>query len=785
MQEIQPYSAPPESGAAPDITVKDIGKIVQRRKKIILSILLPCLALGAVMALMPHKWYAENELMLIQHPPSTSATTATSLGYTTEETIDTPFAMIQTNAMYQHVLDWMLHDAKVQAKAQGKPVDKVTYASLPYTLLTLPKHLKFTNPKDTNVIEIMADGKTKKNAMWLARSAGNSFVAWKTQLAQEDLTQAIPSLRARTDQSRRNLYAAQRAETAFKQKYRFADEPSQEQSLLAQLASLKTQVSDAQQDLGSQQARLNTLSAQLQRANVAIATGSGVRDDQSVQALQAQLTQAEIAYEKSRQQYTSAYPGVLGDQEGQIRDLKQRLARAVQGTINNTTPDLPSQLALQEQYRQQQVQVRFSQAKLGTAQSQLALAQQTSQTFPEIDQQYVRLHQATTDASTLFSGLQSALTQALINRDTIKGDVQVTHAAILDPFDLPTTLIEYIAVGGLLGGFLALFAVLLVEQADKKLYRVEDVRRLVSGTIIGALPEMTGKDKRALARGSVPPQIAEPFNFARANLALVVRQATQRDLWQHQVILVTSAAPGEGKSFTAANLARSLAQSGKKVILVDANLHRPAQYDLFRSGAQHGVADVLTGGMPLAEAIAPTNTDNLNLLYSGHAVQNPTDLLAMPQAAQMIDALRREAEVVIIDTPACSVAADALYLAPYADCVLQVIGVGMVDEATLADANAALYAAAPKSLASFLNHTPRERRRKEAYSYARQYSRSGAVARPALPQNGTVKDSAALLEEKNFAFAARSHQNGAASEGTAHDLSVVKPAVPVQDEESI
>jgi capsular exopolysaccharide synthesis family protein len=254
----------------------------------------------------------------------------------------------------------------------------------------------------------------------------------------------------------------------------------------------------------------------------------------------------------------------------------------------------------------------------------------------------------------------------------------------------------------------------------------------------------------AMHAGDDVPQLIEAFSLARANLALAVRNGTERELWDHQIIMVTSAVSGEGKSVTSAQLALSIARAGKSVILVDADLRRPAQNGLFNTDEPYGLAEVLRGEMDLDEALVTADPSNLWILHSGSATRNPTEIISLPQMERLLGLLRHEADVIVIDTPACCTVADALLLAPHVDCILHVVGAGIVDEGTVQEAAAALNAAQPNTYAFFINRAPRDRNNDYGYYYNRVGNGSdgtGANGSSGSPRSaGRRKRIAGLIE---------------------------------------
>ena len=161
---------------------------------------------------------------------------------------------------------------------------------------------------------------------------------------------------------------------------------------------------------------------------------------------------------------------------------------------------------------------------------------------------------------------------------------------------------------------------------------------------------------------------AEAYRTLRTNLDYV---ALDRPL---TTLVVTSPAAGEGKSIVLANLAVNLAQSGKKTILVDADLRRPSLAGLFGVVDERGLSAAITAkGTFDSSLLADVGVDRLKLLPSGELPANPADLLASQRMEQLIAAFRQQAEIVLFDAPPVVPVTDAAVLGSKVDGLLLVI----------------------------------------------------------------------------------------------------------------
>ena len=141
-------------------------------------------------------------------------------------------------------------------------------------------------------------------------------------------------------------------------------------------------------------------------------------------------------------------------------------------------------------------------------------------------------------------------------------------------------------------------------------------------------------------------------------------------------ILVTSSMQGEGKTFTALNLAISFAQAEKKVLLIDCDLRRPKVSRLLKLNNEIGLSNVLMQPDFLSQAILPTHEKNFSVMLSGDIPPNPSELLGSVRMTRLLDALKGQFDYVILDTPPVNVVTDSMVLAPQCDGVLFVVRAG-------------------------------------------------------------------------------------------------------------
>jgi capsular exopolysaccharide synthesis family protein len=198
---------------------------------------------------------------------------------------------------------------------------------------------------------------------------------------------------------------------------------------------------------------------------------------------------------------------------------------------------------------------------------------------------------------------------------------------------------------------------------------------------------------------------AEAYRTLRANLAM--------SSLEHPVhtLVVTSAAPGEDKSLALANLAVTTAQGGQRVIVVDADLRHPSQHELFGAPNERGLATLLEGqdAVSAPPLMTVADVDHLQLLTSGPAPLDPAARLGSKRMEEVLAALQKRADLVLIDAPPILAATDATALGMKADGVLLIVQAGHTSREHLKQAQDRLEQAHVRIVGVALTHAPTDK----------------------------------------------------------------------------
>lgn len=308
-----------------------------------------------------------------------------------------------------------------------------------------------------------------------------------------------------------------------------------------------------------------------------------------------------------------------------------------------------------------------------------------------------------------------ALVERLVDlRDTYKtllgyssgGESNIV--TIVEPASAPTVPVSpSILLNTLLAAVLGLMVVagiaFIAEQLDDTIKDADGVQDVAGLSTLGTIARMRGVRGRGEIYRVVTllyprSSIAEAYRTLRVNVEFAALDASVRTL------LVTSPAPGEGKSVISANLAVAFAQAGSRVLLVDADLRKPGVHQLFGLPNDHGLTTMLRGDTVEPEVLSqPTEQANLHVLTTGPLPPNPAELLGSQRMQAVLELLRKSADLVIFDSPPLQAVTDAAVLSAFVDGTLLVVMAGHSRRAPVQKARETLARAGANVLGVVLN----------------------------------------------------------------------------------
>ena len=257
------------------------------------------------------------------------------------------------------------------------------------------------------------------------------------------------------------------------------------------------------------------------------------------------------------------------------------------------------------------------------------------------------------------------------------GGPALAKLTVVNPPTLPTAPVapkteQNIAIGLVLGLLAGVGLVLLINALDRRVKSKEQLEEISGKPVVGSIPFRKSEDKEGGAEHIVPfreghSPAAESFRRLRTNLQFLHVDNPPR------VIVLTSSVATEGKSETAINLSLALAESGNRVLLIEADLRRPLVVSYMSMPDKVGLTNILSGQAEFADVVQETRHEGVDLLACGPLPPNPSELIASEMARQLLQNLRGTYDYVIIDSPPLLPVTDGALLSRIADGALLVV----------------------------------------------------------------------------------------------------------------
>jgi len=338
-----------------------------------------------------------------------------------------------------------------------------------------------------------------------------------------------------------------------------------------------------------------------------------------------------------------------------------------------------------------------SRAKEAALQAEADRQQQSALNLKELAVQHTLLQGELDGSRTIYANVLRRLNETSVSSDSPLSNIQTVESAErpLGPSSPQTE--RNLILASALGLFLGVGVAFILEYANSALRTPDEVWRAVAVPTLGAVPHWRSLQRREYGYNRLPKNsslrhlassddgesqlvsqtlvashhpfslISESYRAIRSGLLL-----TQRDQ-PLRVVLVTSARPSEGKTSVTLNLAITLAQSGRKVVVIDADLRAGNCHAMLGLNNRYGLVHLLNDDLGVDAVLQRTAVDGLYFIPRGAVPHNPTDLLASERMSEVLQTLRGHFDLVLIDSPPAIAVSDAIVLSVQCDGVILVL----------------------------------------------------------------------------------------------------------------
>ena len=549
--------------------------------------------------------------------------------------------------------------------------------SKPAAVAMLRQSFKATPRPKTDVIDLQYTSPSPLLSQRVANAIAETFQEFNAQSAQQASRRRRIFLDEQLRQTDAMLQSAMQNYSAYRAGQQVFS--SREKASAQQMGIVDVDIRRA--DLAAQKRTYESLLAQSQRSAAgadaglrALVSSPGIAANPVIQQLYGQLTR----YEASRDSLLSDGAAATNPDLVGVNTLVSTTTGRLMAAVRNQIQSLDAQIAALDDLKAR------STAEIVAA--------------PRAETEEARLAQQVQTVQRMADQLQEEHQRAKMAEAVEAGQVEIVDLAVAPERPLAAGRIRRLALGIILGLLVGLGGAILRDGMNTSIRRRDDVEKILQVPGLAVIPRFAGtsgpdrltKALPALAKNGngrngharmdglvtvydAGSSQAEAYRTLRTNLIFSQAVHTLRS------IVVTSAAPGEGKTTTAGNLAVSFAQQGMRVLIIDCDLRRSRLHKMFGVPREPGITECVLGINDIDKAPIETSVTGLYVLPSGQLPPNPSELLGGDKMRKTLASLSEAFDLIVLDTPPLLAASDAAILATLADGVVLVVRAGVTE----------------------------------------------------------------------------------------------------------
>ncbi|QDK99232.1 polysaccharide biosynthesis tyrosine autokinase [Acinetobacter tandoii] len=383
--------------------------------------------------------------------------------------------------------------------------------------------------------------------------------------------------------------------------------------------------------------------------------------DEQLPELKQQLDVAEREFNKFREQYNTV-------------DVTKESELYLTQSINLETQKIQleqKQAELSEKYTTEHPAMQQIDAQLAAINSKIKELNATLKQLPDLQRRYLQLYREVEVKQQLYTTLLNSYQQLRIAKAGEIGNVRIVDTAVLpiEPIKPKKLLVLLLSI--FVGGFIGVLVALMRNMLRTGIKDSGQIETELDLPVYATVPRSPVQESRIniLKKKKHIPILAiknsddiaiESLRSMRTAIHFALNNA------RNNVIMISGPAPELGKSFVSTNLAVILAQSNKRVLLIDADLRRGYLHKYFHQDNQAGLAEYLNGQQPLDKIVKTTEVENLSVITRGKSPANPSELLSTDRFKDLLEQLATQFDHIIVDTPPILAVTDGIIISQYA-----------------------------------------------------------------------------------------------------------------------
>lgn len=601
----------------------------------------------------------------------------------------------------------------------------------------LLKNLTVKGIKGTDILEISSESKDPEEAAKIVNKLTDIYLQNHILTNRAEAVAARKFITEQLPKSEATVRQAEAALRSFKENNNVVVLEEEAKAAVNAIAQIDSKLNATQAEYEDATARSTAFQSKVGfDSQQAIALNSLSQSPAVQQVLEEfHKVQDELAVQRTRYQEKHPVIASLKRKEEALEELLDERVNQVLGYDQSVPGDNLQVGELQQDLTAKLVNAEVERIGLANQVDYLARArnlyQQRANLLPRLQEGQRDLERQLEAAQSAYQILLKNLQEIRIAENQDVGNARVIAYALVPERPISARKLKLVVVGFVLGSLLYVITAFLMDLMDPSIKTAKEVRELFRYTWLGMIPNSRKKGifpRRRL--DEIVPQLpvrdaphsvgSEAYRMLQANLKFL---SPDKEL---KVIVVTSSVSKEGKSTVSANLALAMAQLGRKVLLIDADMRHPMQHHIWDLANMQGLSDVIVNQAEFPMAVRKV-TDNLDVLPAGVIPPNPLALLDSKRMASLIEEFSKTYNFVIVDTSPLVVAADALSVGKMTDGILLVARPGVLDRVSAAAAKEFLVQSGQHVLGLVINGVKVEDEPDSYFHHAKSYYKEQLV----------------------------------------------------------
>jgi capsular exopolysaccharide synthesis family protein len=586
-----------------------------------------------------------------------------------------------------------------QVKKPATPPGDLDYSKRIEVVEKLRKNTSITTVRDADVLKIAVGSSDSSDAVFLANKISSTYRNLDLAGGQGELHFVLTFLDSQISKYEKRLAIVESNLQIFQSENKIYALDGSAELLLKDLTTYESIYYTNIAELEVAQERVAYLKGQLSDSENALMEEITNTNNPMIVALRGKI--AELEAQKVQQMVDEGWNDQslqARDYERRINEMKKKLTGVTESLILSGWSEEDPFAASQEIFNkivEQEVAVHSARSRASEYNKLVEQMSGRLTSLPAQTLQYARLERDLKLNESLYLTMKQKYEESRITEAGQLGKVRILDPALVARRVKPNKKMNLL-LGLFVGAGIGVGYAFLREFLDNTVKAVEHLERK-GLTILGIIPDMHGVSAKETASDASQPSkggtdfrrrlityedpkspISESYRSLRTNVTYASADKKIKSL------LISSSQPGEGKSTTTANLAIAFAQLRKKTLLIDADLRKPVQHNVFGHARGPGLAEYLIGETgDIDSIIQETKVENLFLLTAGGLPPNPSELLGSDRMSQLIDNLEQEWDMILLDSPPIVAVTDASMISGEIDAIMLVVKAGSTERSAV------------------------------------------------------------------------------------------------------